>query len=464
MALVFGHPHAEGMRPAHAVLLLACVACIVLVQIKVTTPSNSSVRCPQPQQLATSRAPTPPPSSAPPPPPPSPLRSEPDECYTFEHTEMAGGGVVGGGARLKLESARACCEACRAHNRAQPRPRGRLNCTTWVYNHDAAHPQARECWFKRHESPWADVELLANGSRSWTTGLVLTPPPRVAGVAPTSRSCGDGRWRRLAENVAGPLYHHPRVAGVHADEISLCPPVYAHEAHLALAFGPSAYDGGASSVGSGPGARVGAGAGAGAGTGADAGAAAVVRIRLNHGTCPLAAAWLDALLNAGTCANLTRAACAPHCCHMYRAEAVMGKHRLRDALYRAHGYDPVHPPRWGVDYWWGPPYAFVQGRLWHGGPAPWTSTSTALPSEGELPTLHRGTVELVGGGPDFLIALADHPMMPPHNAFGHVVTEDMPLLDALVERRPLVVQNWGAINATVFEMPVPFALRRLSRV
>jgi hypothetical protein len=87
-----------------------------------------------------------------------------------------------------------------------------------------------------------------------------------------------------------------------------------------------------------------------------------------------------------------------------------------------------------------------------------------LPSEGELPTLHRGTVELVGGGPDFLIALADHPMMPPHNAFGHVVTEDMPLLDALVERRPLVVQNWGAINATVFEMPVPFALRRLSRV
>lgn len=34
-------------------------------------------------------------------------------------------------------------------------------------------------------------------------------------------------------------------------------------------------------------------------------------------------------------------------------------------------------------------------------------------------------VELVGGGPDFLIALADHPMMPPHNTFAHVVDEDM---------------------------------------
>jgi hypothetical protein len=32
---------------------------------------------------------------------------------------------------------------------------------------------------------------------------------------------------------------------------------------------------------------------------------------------------------------------------MYRAEAVMGMHRLPDTLYRAHGYEPAHPPRWG---------------------------------------------------------------------------------------------------------------------
>ena len=47
----------------------------------------------------------------------------------------------------------------------------------------------------------------------------------------------------------------------------------------------------------------------------------------------------------------------------------------------------------------------------------------------------------VGGGPDFLIALADHLMMPPHNVFGHVVDEDMAALDRLIERGPLKSQN-----------------------
>ena len=49
-------------------------------------------------------------------------------------------------------------------------------------------------------------------------------------------------------------------------------------------------------------------------------------------------------------------------------------------------------------------------------------------------------------------------MMPPHNAFGHVVEEDMAILDRLVEKGPIKAQNWGAINATVFEKAVPFTL------
>ena len=32
---------------------------------------------------------------------------------------------------------------------------------------------------------------------------------------------------------------------------------------------------------------------------------------------------------------------------------------------------------------------------------------------------------MVGEGPDFLIALGDHPLMPPHNAFAHVVDDDL---------------------------------------
>lgn len=345
-----------------------------------------------------------------------------DECYTHEHTEMGGGTVVGGGARLLLDNASACCQACRAHNEAQPRPRGRVNCTTWVYNHDREHHQSRECWFKRHDVPWADIHLLSGGSRSWTTGIAFAPPPRH-GVLPTSsRSCGDGRWRRAHEVPPTELHTRPAHPGVHDTELSLCAPVAPSEASFALDIGNES-----------------------------------VRIRLNRATCPKASAWIDSLLEAGTCANRSR--CAPYCCNFYRGEAAVGVHQLPAALLRAHGYDPAAAPRWGRDFWWGPPYAFIQGRLWHGGTGPWGSHDTMLPSEGALPVLHRGTVELVGEGPDFLIALADHPMMPPHNAFGHVVEQDMAVLDRLIERGPLIVQNWGAINATVFEHAVPFMLR-----
>ena len=53
------------------------------------------------------------PSSGPPPAPPNPASS--DLCKVsnglFPHTEMAGGSVVGGGGRLKLANASACCAA-----------------------------------------------------------------------------------------------------------------------------------------------------------------------------------------------------------------------------------------------------------------------------------------------------------------------------------------------------------------
>ena len=351
-------------------------------------------------------------------------------CNTFEHTEMGGGTVVAHPPRL-VDSAHACCAACAAHNSAEPRPRGRVNCTTWVWNSDASHAQARECWLKRHDSPWQDIQLLAGGARSWTTGIAVPPPKVAAGVAPTTRSCADAKAplaRLLDSAAAAPVeaYQHRAVPHVHGAEESFCPPVAAHEASVAIEMGDER-----------------------------------VRIRLNRATSPQATAWIDSVIDHGACANASRRVCDPHCCNFYRGEAVVGYHRLPDALLRAHSLDPARLPSWGREYWWGPPYAFIQGRLWHGGPGPWKSDATKLPSEGTLPTLHRGTVELVGGGPDFLIALADHPMMPPHNVFGHVVEEDMAALDRLIERGPLKSQNWGTINATVFERAVPFALRRI---
>ena len=390
----------------------------------------------------------------------------PDACNTFAHTEFGGGSVVGGGSRLRLPNATACCEACVAHNVAQPRPRGRVNCTTWVYNHDQSHAQAGECWLKRHSMPWADFKLIVGGSKSWTTGLALAPPPEAAlGLAPTSRSCGDGRWQKAAPPISpsgaaawaveshvshgapqpiGPFYVRPSERGVHGPELSHCPSVSAAEADIALLVGDNDGNGSSSQR---------------------------VRLRLNRRVSPRACAWIDSLVDSGSCAppahsvdtgRKTRRACAPHCCNFYRGEAAVGVHTLPDTLLRAHGLEQNRLPRWGHHFWWGPPYAFIQGRLWHGGRGPWHSNDTNLPTEGTLPVLHRGTVELVGGGPDFLIALADHPMMPPHNAFAHVVEEDMRVLDALIERGPLVAQNWGAINATVFKTAVPFSLVRVA--
>ena len=59
------------------------------------------------------------------------------------HLLVGGGTVVAHPPRL-VDSAHACCAACTAHNSAEPRPRGRVNCTTWVWNSDASHAQARE--------------------------------------------------------------------------------------------------------------------------------------------------------------------------------------------------------------------------------------------------------------------------------------------------------------------------------
>ena len=276
---------------------------------------------------------TPTPSSPPPEPVPSllpaPAPQPPSACsWIGEHTEMGGGTVVGGGARLKLENASACCEACLQHNQAVPRPRGRVNCTTWVYNTDPSHAQARECWLKRHESPWSDINLLRGGARSWATGVVLPRPPSVLGIAPTARSCGDGRWRRERSAYEGAVHLRPATPGVHSEEISFCPAVRAAEASVAL----------------------------------DLGRSKSVRLRLNRAISPQATAWIDAILDAGSCTagQGNRSRCAPHCCQFYRAEAAVGVHLLPATLLQAHGLEPTRPPHWGQRFYWGPPYGYAR--------------------------------------------------------------------------------------------------------
>ena len=136
----------------------------------------------------------------------------------------------------------------------------------------------------------------------------------------------------------------------------------------------------------------------------------------------------------------------------------------RDGLrfYRA---EPV-PARWGSPEWpdnylggrWGPPYALLQGSL----RPRRTRTRPASPDSGQgaKPVIRRGMVAWAGGGggPDFFIALAQHPEWGNgHTVWAEVLPGDMAVIDAIM-RRPLRVANWGSINATELITPVPYEL------
>lgn len=173
------------------------------------------------------------------------------------------------------------------------------------------------------------------------------------------------------------------------------------------------------------------------------------RLRLFSEGAPLAAAFVREV-----------ARVSPGCtgCKFYRAEPV--------------------PPNWGSldapDSWdggrWGPPYALLQGTFL---PARPDSPGAALPKpppaetgQGARPLIRRGMIAWAGGGggPDGFVALADHPEWGHgHTVFAEVVSEDMAVLDKLMRERPIRVENWRAINASVFVTPLPFRLRRLEQ-
>jgi len=149
---------------------------------------------------------------------------------------------------------------------------------------------------------------------------------------------------------------------------------------------------------------------------------------------------------------------APSCagCNFYRAEPV--------------------PPHWGSKEWpdswnggrWGPPYALLQGSFLpssvdggRDGPLP---PKPAADQGGKArPIIRRGMLAWAGGGggSDAFIALAEHPEWGHgHTVWGEVLAEDMAVIDALM-RRPIKTQDWGTIQASVFEKPAAFSLRPL---
>eukprot|EP00966_Prymnesium_polylepis_P330683 7386303-Prymnesium_polylepis.1 len=142
-----------------------------------------------------------------------------------------------------------------------------------------------------------------------------------------------------------------------------------------------------------------------------------IRLRLNHGGSPNASRWLSSVAAAST-----------HCrgCRFYRAEPV--------------------PRGWARDWYYGPPYALLQGTLLATA-ANGVLARPALQREAGC-VLQRGMLIMIDKGPDFLIGLAAHPeWATSYTHVADVVSEDMRIVDDVMAE-PLVTQNWGSINAT----------------
>ncbi|KAK3235611.1 hypothetical protein CYMTET_54200 [Cymbomonas tetramitiformis] len=154
---------------------------------------------------------------------------------------------------------------------------------------------------------------------------------------------------------------------------------------------------------------------------------------------------------------------APHA-STYIAEVLREGRLTGCSFYRA---EPV-PPQWGSleapDTWqggrWGPPYALLQGTLHPGGSQ--VKAAKADAGSEARPVIRRGMLAWAGGGggPDFFIALAEHPEWGHgHTVFGNVVTQDMEIVDEIM-RQPLKVENWGSINATVLQKRIQFDIQQ----
>ena len=178
-----------------------------------------------------------------------------------------------------------------------------------------------------------------------------------------------------------------------------------------------------------------------------------ISIRLALAASPNATRWL--LRRA---AEATRLSATP-----MSTKPMTSAHGARDGragcagcrFYRA---EPV-PIGWGEDWFFGPPYALLQGSFGGSGGHPFALRPAA---EGGL-VLRRGALIMIDKGPDFLIGLAPHPeWATSYTHLGDVVNEDMrAVVEAGIMRQRLKVQNWGSINATTLETPLPFELRLL---
>ena len=108
------------------------------------------------------------------------------DCYAQPHADLGGEPLVPGPRNL-LDSASACCEACRAHRTRTEAGRG---CNVWVWCGDAGGCGAsyRHCWLKRQPAPMVLPSVGALGGQvRWMSGVWADAAAVEAARAAASR-------------------------------------------------------------------------------------------------------------------------------------------------------------------------------------------------------------------------------------------------------------------------------------
>ena len=336
-------------------------------------------------------------------------------CHALAHTELHGD-VVKWGEKNLLDSAPACCASCQEHAAANPgRP-----CNVWVWcsNEQRCTKRHKQCWLKHAKALWANKELVVGTSEAWTAGT--TEP------APADHPSGAGRVTPAA--AAADL----------AIEIALSP---AEASRVA---------------GAGAGADAGAGAGAGDGAGSAGGSSGVVVVRVKlREAAPRSSARVRSHADvasaeaAGWAAAVAAAAeGSPACLAPASPLGLLTGGRPTPA----HWGLPSSPDGFGAEDRWPRDAAVVRGVL--GPAARWPAPSETVAVEAHPVPVLRGSVawSTIGtDGPDFFIALADHPHFGiAHTVWAEVVREDLHLLDRL--------NAFGQLQATA----APLRVRKLT--
>lgn len=155
-----------------------------------------------------------------------------------------------------------------------------------------------------------------------------------------------------------------------------------------------------------------------------------IHIKLVPDCTPRSVAYILDLLQLHHCAG----------CRFYRAEKRGNSWDINgDRIFQS-------PP--------GPPYALLQGTLEARG-----ADFVEVPKEA-CPSIKKGSVAWIDGGPDFFISLANHDEWDrKYTVFASVIAQDMSIVEKIVEL-PTTSAIWSGIKVAVLEKGINLKLKR----